>query len=102
MGHGGSRPGSGRKKGTSALQAELYRQYILEEVIKNQAEIIAAMLNKAKAGDVQAFKELNDRAVGKALQNVDVTTKGESLNFRPSPEEAEVVAKALSADESGG
>jgi len=71
--NGGKRPGAGRKKGSKAahtIEAEIYRQYIIKRVIKEKAPIVAAMIKKAKKGDVMAFKELNDRALGKAMQPI--------------------------------
>jgi hypothetical protein len=79
MARGGKRQGAGRKKGQAALAAEEYRKFIVEEVRKNKKEIVAAQITKAKQGDTQAFKELNDRALGKAPQGIDLTSKGEQI-----------------------
>jgi hypothetical protein len=42
--------------------------------------IFAALREKAVKGDVQAIKELLDRAYGKPKQSVDVTSDGEAIH----------------------
>ena len=67
-GRKGGRPKG--KKNKATLAAEAYRLYIVSQVIKEKGPIVAAMIGKARNGDVQAFKELNDRALGKAPQAI--------------------------------
>jgi hypothetical protein len=53
--------------------------------VPTKAIITRALLTKAAKGDVYAIREVFDRVEGKAQQNIDVTTDGESLNEkRPS------------------
>lgn len=42
--------------------------------------IFQALVEKAKTGDVAAVKELFDRSFGKAWQQMDITTNGQSIN----------------------
>jgi hypothetical protein len=82
MAHGGKRPGAGRKPGLASVLAEHTRAYIAQYLNENIEPMIKAIGEKAKKGDVFAFKELYDRAHGKAPQSVDHTSKGEAL---PTP-----------------
>lgn len=81
--HGGSRPGAGRKP----LFATKLREAIIAVAEKNAEELAEALYSKAVGKsdsmvDVPAMKELFDRGLGKALQNIDMTSNGESLNER--------------------
>jgi len=64
---------------------------LLEEAIKRVAEdtgtaedvqIVAALIKKAKTGDIQAIREIWDRIEGKAPQSLDLTTGGEKLQVQ--------------------
>ncbi len=44
-------------------------------------EIALSLISKAKGGDVTAVHELLNRVFGKAKQEVDVTSGGESITF---------------------
>jgi hypothetical protein len=70
----------GRKKGTRTIEAEMARAYIAKNVGRYMPMIFQALVEKAKTGDVPAVKELFDRAFGKAFQQMDFTSKGESIN----------------------
>lgn len=73
-GRGGKRPGSGRKKGsvgTHTLEAAAFRQELVARVIAERGALIEAMIEKAKKGDVFAFKEIAERVLGKVTQPVD-------------------------------
>lgn len=80
MGHGGARPGAGRKKGTAAMEAEKARAYIALRIGEYMPIIFDALVSKAKTGDVPAIKELFDRGFGKPQQAVDLTSKGEKID----------------------
>lgn len=69
----------GRPKGKRSLEGEMLRDYISSVIEKEKAPIISALIEKAKSGDVMAFKELMDRAYGKAMQPTDITSDGESI-----------------------
>ena len=82
MARGGKREGAGRKQGLASVLAEQTRAYIADYLNKNIKPMVEAIGEKAKTGDVQAFKELYDRAHGRPAQAVDLTSKGETL---PTP-----------------
>ncbi len=70
MGYGGKRQGSGRPKGSRAthtLEAQAFRQYLIEETIKNKEAIVASLIEQAKAGKLPAIKEILDKVIGKTL-----------------------------------
>lgn len=85
MARGGARPGAGRPKDskdgqTLVKEAALLR--IRERVLAEIDPIMDALLKKARGADVQAIKEVFDRAFGKSPQSIDHTTKGKEL---PTP-----------------
>lgn len=72
-GYGGKRIGAGRKKGSKAthtLEAEKAKEELIREYIKNIKPINEALIEKAKAGDIQAIKELHDRVYGRPNQSI--------------------------------
>jgi len=77
MANGGKRAGAGRPKAKRTLAAEMFRDFVAEQITEHQAPIIKKMIVKAKGGDVMAFRELLDRAFGKAVQAVDLNANGE-------------------------
>ena len=60
------------KKAGHTIQAEAYRAYLISEVMKNAKPIVAALINKAMGGDVQAIKELHERAMGKVKDEMNL------------------------------
>lgn len=76
---GGYRENAGRKKGYSALKAEEARRIFSEMIMAEIHPIGEALITKAKNGDVGAIKELFDRAFGRSMQAVDVTSDGKEL-----------------------
>lgn len=61
----------GRPKGSKAshtLQTEAGRAFVVATIAKHLGPLIDAMVEKAKKGDTQAFKELFDRGWGKSPQ----------------------------------
>lgn len=60
--------------------AEKIKEEYIIRLAESLPEIDPALIAKAKSGDVQAIKEVHDRVFGRAQNNIDVTTKGESLN----------------------
>ncbi len=74
----------GRPKGFSAIQAEKTREYIAHRIAEEQEPIVNALIDKAKTGDVPAFKELMDRGFGKVRETMDITTDGEKIVFIPA------------------
>jgi len=73
MARGGKREGAGRKKGVKALIFERTRQYIAEQIEKELEPMVKALIKEAKEGDVYSFRELFDRAFGKAVQREEHT-----------------------------
>ena len=83
---------NGRPKGSLSAKTILNKFLALvEKGVKNPvtgefedmtvAEVMSlSIINKARKGDLQAYKEILDRLEGKAQQNIDHTTGGESLN----------------------
>ncbi len=64
----------GRPKGTktpSTIAAEAFKKYLVDEVIKHKAPLVAALIKRGMKGDVQALKEINERVIGKVTQSVD-------------------------------
>ena len=83
MPKGGFRPGAGRKKAPHTIEAEAYRKRLIERVLEEKDPIITALIMKAKKGDVMALKEINDRVLGKAHQQVGLDEETISaLTFR--------------------
>jgi hypothetical protein len=73
MQSGGKRPGAGRPKGAVSghtKEALIFKEELIKRVLKEKGPLIEALIGKAKTGDVQALKEINDRLLGKPLQQV--------------------------------
>ncbi len=73
MARGGYRPGAGRPKDSKEKQTLVKEQALLKlrEMVLAEIEPIAlSLIEKAKTGDIQAAKELFDRAFGKAPQAI--------------------------------
>lgn len=71
MSRGGARPGAGKPKGSKAahtLEAQELKKALIKSYAENAKEINAALMNKAKSGDIPAIKEVLDRCFGKAPQ----------------------------------
>ncbi len=81
--NGGARPGAGRPR----LFATKLAEAIVRNAEENADELAKALMDKALGKtdspvDVAAMKELFDRGLGRALQNVDLTSDGKAL---PTP-----------------
>ncbi|MCK9319379.1 hypothetical protein [Methanoculleus sp.] len=57
------------------LQRKLYEDYLLSEILKNKAPIVAALISSAKKGNIQAIKEVGERFLGKVTDNINHTGK---------------------------
>lgn len=55
------------------------KAWFAQQVHDNIEPIFRALVAKAAEGDVAAIRELLDRGWGKAIQQVDVTSKGEQI-----------------------
>lgn len=53
---------------------------LLDDEDQSAKLILAALIEKAKEGDVRAAQVILDRAYGKPKESIDLTTLGESLN----------------------
>jgi hypothetical protein len=67
---GGYREGAGRKQGMAAKNAEEARHILSEMIMKEIVPIGEILIKKAKAGNIQAVRELFDRAFGKSTQSL--------------------------------
>ena len=76
---GGKREGAGRKQGFAAKNAEEARKLLSERVAQEIGAISDALILKAKKGDIQAIKELFDRAWGRSPQNVRTENGGDPI-----------------------
>lgn len=77
--HGGHREGAGRKVAKHTLEAAEQRRMLIERLTPHVAAIVDALAKKAVEGDVQAARELLDRAWGKAPQSLDLSNTDGSL-----------------------
>ena len=75
----------GNKCGTGNPHLKKVRQLrsaLLKAVTgKDLREIIKALVEKAKAGDVLAAREIFDRALGKSKQSIDIDQAGGGMGF---------------------
>lgn len=70
MAHGGTRSNAGRPQGSKAshtLEAQAFREYLIQEVVKNKEAIVASLIEQAKAGKIPAIKEILDKVLGKTI-----------------------------------
>jgi len=87
-GHGGARKGAGRKpdperQAVIRLKKEISDFISGTDPVKKQKRMLVvtqALYKEASHGNIQAIKEWNDRAIGKAKESVDVTSDGEKLD----------------------
>jgi len=68
----------GRPKKIPALDVLLAD--LLDDEEESAKMILAALIEKAKEGDVRAAQVILDRAYGKPKESIDLTTQGQSLN----------------------
>lgn len=68
MAWGGVRPGAGKKKQQSTIQAEKLRAYLIEEILKEKGPLVQALINQAKRGNVVALREIFERSIGKVVE----------------------------------
>lgn len=68
----------GRPKKIPALDVLLAD--LLDDEEESAKMILAALIKKAKEGDVRAAQVILDRAYGKPKESIDLTTQGQSLN----------------------
>lgn len=75
MAQGGKRQGAGRPKGslsTHTIQAQAFKNRLIERVTAEQEPIIDALIKQAKNGQVPALKEVFERVLGKVKDSMDV------------------------------
>lgn len=88
----------GRPKNVSTIKAEEARNILAQMVFDEITPIAKKLIEKAKNGDVQAIKELWDRAFGKAPQAITGLNGGPlkllfDQAFNASPSETETDSK---------
>ena len=67
--------------GRPKLFATKLRDALVRLAEENAEPLAAKLMERAMEGDIPAIKEYMDRALGKALQNVDVTSGGEPMRI---------------------
>ena len=92
---GGYRDGAGRKKGFAALEAERAREFIAQEVSASLGPIISNLIVQAKKGNIQATKELFDRAWGRSQTQIALSDDRQAPTPIMSLEVAESIQQAL-------
>jgi len=65
--------------GRPMLMASKLRAALIRVAEENAEPLAKVLVDKALGGDLPAIKEMLDRGVGKAMQQVDVTTNGKDL-----------------------
>lgn len=66
----------GRPKGTNAIAAEKARSYISDRVSAELEPLIDIAIKQALEGDLNARKDLLDRAYGKPKESVEIEVQG--------------------------
>ena len=98
-GNPNGRPKGSKNRSTIAkywmeVQQDLKNPLTSETERMSQEDLMTlALIKKARAGDVAAYKALMDSGYGSPTQSTDITTKGESLNY--SKEERDKRLKEL-------
>ena len=73
---------NGRLGGRPKLYATKLHEALIAEAEAHAKPLAKVLAEKALSGDLPAIKEIIDRGIGKALQNVDHTTNGQDI---PTP-----------------
>ena len=69
----------GRKKGAKAthtLEAEKFRKYLINRVVKEKKAIVDSLIKNAKDGDTKAIQEILDRTMGRPTQSFEGRLEG--------------------------
>lgn len=83
----------GRPKGYAALQAEIQRAYVAEQLSKHMSPIVRRAIKDAKNGDKHARDWLSEFAFGKPSQPL-TGANGDPL-FTPKQSDRDMAAKVL-------
>lgn len=75
--------GAGRKHASHTLEASKFREELIRRVLIEKGPLIDALIKKGKEGDVKALSEILDRVLGRATQDIDITSGGQSFIIRP-------------------
>lgn len=78
---------NGKPKGTESFATKFYK--VIDKLAKQndltpdeiEEQLILVGYKKAKEGDYSFYKDLHDRVHGKPLQQTDLTSKGEKIEF---------------------
>lgn len=65
------RKGKHKRTKDKELQRKLYEDYLLSEILKHKATIVAALIKSAENGNIQAIKEVQERHLGKVTDNIN-------------------------------
>lgn len=74
----------GRPKGAVSLETkrkQAFEKLLFQSINKEKKAIIDAAITKAKNGDAKIIIDLLNRTVGKPIDRIDHTTKGEQMDF---------------------
>ena len=82
-------PGGGRPPNSSLTPEQKLERKALKTIIAEYRDKLSDSLSliepvlvaKALEADVQAIKEIHDRVMGKAQQNIDLMSDGEKISF---------------------
>ena len=77
----GNKLGKGRPKAPHTIATEIYRKYLVDEVVKHREGLIKAMIDKGLTGDIPAIKEAHERVLGKVTENIVVEDKRILLDY---------------------
>ncbi len=78
---GGYRENAGRKQGFSGVQAEKFREYIVQQVGNSLGLIVTGLIERAKQGDLKATQILFDRAFGRPVTPIETTIEVPKMIF---------------------
>lgn len=84
-GHGGSRAGAGRKKGSTKEQQQTRRDIFLDVFSpeETRASALALLARIKKDGDPKAFHEVAPYVLGKEPDELDVSVRGAVTIYLP-------------------
>ena len=87
----GRPPETEEKKAIKKATKEIVKEY-LEKLTEALPSISPVLIKKAKEGDLVAIKELHDRAMGKSMQNTNISG---TLNITVDPEQKKKIEDAV-------
>lgn len=87
----------GRPRGSISperAEALAYRKALVALALKHKTKLAQALIDKGLQGDVPALKEIHERLMGKAKEQIELTGKdGKDLTNGLSPEDKAFITK---------